>query len=89
LRQQALDWLKAELAARAKLIQQNSLAAVQVQQDMQHWQKDTDLAGLRDAKELAKLPAAEQDTWRQLWADVEALRQQARAAIPPRRIRAR
>jgi tetratricopeptide (TPR) repeat protein len=77
LRQKALDWLKAELAARGKLLQQNPF---KLQQFLQHWHEDTDLAGVRDAKELAKLPAPEQDAWRQLWAEVEALRKQARGS---------
>ena len=37
------------------------------------WQTDADLAGLRDADAVAKLPAAERDACRKLWADVEAL----------------
>jgi tetratricopeptide (TPR) repeat protein/serine/threonine protein kinase len=77
LRQQALDWLKADLAARGKLLEQNPF---ELQQDLQHWQKDADLASLRDAKELATLPAAEQDAWRQLWVQLETLRKEARCS---------
>jgi hypothetical protein len=40
---------------------------------MQHWQRDTDFAGIRDAAGLAKLPEAEQAEWRKLWADVAQL----------------
>ena len=40
---------------------------------MQHWQKDADLASVR-ADALAKLPEAERDGWRKLWADVDTLR---------------
>jgi Flp pilus assembly protein TadD len=40
------------------------------------WPSDPALAGLREEKELAKLPAAEQAAWRQFWADVQPLRQQ-------------
>jgi hypothetical protein len=35
-----------------------------------HWQKDTDLAGVREKDALAKLPAEEQKAFRQLWAEV-------------------
>jgi hypothetical protein len=46
---------------------------------MQHWQQDTDFAGVRgDA--LDKLPQAERQEWRKLWEDVEALRKRAAAA---------
>ena len=44
-----------------------------VQQTLQHWQADTDLAGVRDADALAKLPEAERGAWRALWAEVDAL----------------
>ncbi len=44
---------------------------------LSHWQKDTDLAGIRDAATLAKLPAHEQKAFTQLWADVAALLQKA------------
>jgi hypothetical protein len=36
-----------------------------------------DLAGLRDPASLAKLPEAEQEAGRKLWADVEALLKKA------------
>ena len=42
-----------------------------VRQILQHWQEDSDLAGVRgDA--LAKRPQSERDAWKKLWADVEA-----------------
>ena len=44
---------------------------------MQHWQKDSDLAGLRDKEARAKLPAEEQKAFAQLWADVAALLKKA------------
>ncbi len=44
---------------------------------MGHWQQDTDLAGIRDAAALAKLPADEQKACTQLWADVAALLKKA------------
>jgi hypothetical protein len=37
------------------------------------WQKDADLAAVRDATYLAKLPAAERGKWRHFWEDVAAL----------------
>jgi tetratricopeptide (TPR) repeat protein len=74
LRQQALDWLRADLAAWARSVDQGPpQARLLVQQKMQHWQKDPDLAGLRDTAALEKLPAAERAAWHQLWADVAAL----------------
>ena len=48
-----------------------------MRQTLRHWQKDTDLAGLRDAAALAKLPADEQKTFTQLWTDVAAVLKEA------------
>ena len=44
---------------------------------MRHWQQDSDLAGIRDAAALAKLPADEQKVFTQLWADVAAALKEA------------
>ena len=40
---------------------------------MRHWQKDPDLAGIRDQEALAKLPPEERAAYERLWADVAAL----------------
>jgi tetratricopeptide (TPR) repeat protein len=75
-RKQALDWLQADLAARTKRVERgNADDKFEVRMQMGHWQKDTDLAGVRDAAALDKLPAEECEAWRKLWADVERLRQ--------------
>ena len=80
LRKQALDWLRADLALRTKQLETGKPAdRAEVQQTMRHWQKDTDLAGIRDAAALAKLPADEQKAFTQLWADVAALLKKANA----------
>ena len=77
-RQQALDWLRADLALWTKVgngtDRQGRAVTAQV---LQHWKKDPDLAGVRDADAVAKLPADEQDAWRQLWADVDAVLKKA------------
>jgi hypothetical protein len=51
--------------------------AGQARAALAHWQKDSDLAGLRDVTALAKLPAQEQKAFAQLWADVAALLKKA------------
>lgn len=43
-----------------------------VRRTLEHWKADADLAGLRDAAELAKRPEAERDDCRKLWEDVDA-----------------
>jgi thiol-disulfide isomerase/thioredoxin len=44
---------------------------------LRRWQEDRDLAGIRDAAALTKLPAEERAACTQLWADVAALVQKA------------
>jgi serine/threonine protein kinase/Flp pilus assembly protein TadD len=74
LRQQALNWLRAELAARQKVLEEDrSKAALSVRQQMQHWLQDPDFAGARGPEALAQLPEAERSAWQKLWAEVEAL----------------
>jgi serine/threonine protein kinase/tetratricopeptide (TPR) repeat protein len=78
LRRQALDWLRADLAAWGERLDgQTDPAPAAVLRKMAHWQQDTDFAGVRGAEALAGLPEAERRPWRQLWADVEALLQRA------------
>src|SRR5262249_36918260 len=81
LRQQALAWLQADLTARARFLEKNPLLAIPMVEDMQHWQKDPDLAVVRDDKELDKLAAEERAAWQKFWTQVAALSKQARAAF--------
>jgi superkiller protein 3 len=74
LRQQALTWLKAELAIAAEVIEKGApRAQTLVQGGLARWQRDPALAGIRDAAALASLPAEEREACRKLWADVAAL----------------
>jgi tetratricopeptide (TPR) repeat protein len=78
-RQQALLWLRADLAAHAKQLETGKPEDLSfVEQRLRHWQSDSDLAGLRDPA-AGKLPTPEQQAWRKLWADVAALLQKARS----------
>jgi serine/threonine-protein kinase len=80
LRRQARDWLRADLAAwRKRAEDPNALPAVR--KALQHWQKDTDLAGVREPSALTRLPEAERHAWQQLWQDVQALLDQV-APLP-------
>src|SRR5262249_10720078 len=78
LRGQALDWLTAELKVWDGLVasgrpQDRSI----IVRTLSDWQKNSDLAGIRDAAALAKLPPEEQKAFAQLWADVAALLRKA------------
>jgi hypothetical protein len=74
-RRQALDWLKAELAAWSKVLESGPLQdRPPVGAKLGDWQKESALAGIRDAAALDKLPADERKQWQALWADVDSLR---------------
>jgi Flp pilus assembly protein TadD len=73
LRQQALNWLRDEQAARqAQLRSDRAGEAAAARQSLEHWRQDSDLASVRDKEALAKLPDWERDDWQQLWADLDA-----------------
>jgi serine/threonine-protein kinase len=78
IRQQALDWLRADLAAWARVLgSARPEARSIVRQKLRHWRQDPDLPSLRDKAALDNLPAAERDAWQRLWADVASLLQRA------------
>jgi hypothetical protein len=78
LRQQARDWLRADLALRTRQLESGKPAdRAAVQQALRHWQEDSDLIGLRDAAALAKLPAEERAACERFWSDVAALLKKA------------
>jgi hypothetical protein len=79
-RNQARDWLEAELKAWSGLLvsakdhqQRQAIAGT-----LEHWREDTDLASVRDKHALDSLPEGERAMWRTLWADVDRLLKKAR-----------
>jgi tetratricopeptide (TPR) repeat protein len=71
LRQQALAWLEADLAAYRRLLDHEpDKSAPLVRERMQHWQQDTDFASVRGPEALAKLREAERSAWQDLWSDL-------------------
>jgi hypothetical protein len=77
LRRQALDWLSADLALwRTRASNKDVRVLDLVQKTLRHWQTE-DLAGLREPEALAKVPEAEREGWRKLWAAVQSLRKEA------------
>jgi hypothetical protein len=83
LRRQALTWLRADLAQYAELARlDNAKINETMRQSLGHWQKDPDLAGIRDTDALAKLPGEERTACERLWADVAALLTKAEAPAP-------
>ena len=71
---QAGEWLRAERSAWAKLLDAGPAETrANVARALQHWKADADLAGIRDEKELAKLPAEVRAEFQRLWSDVDEL----------------
>ena len=70
-RGRALEWLRADLAAREK-------AATGLAATLEHWKKDPDFASVRDR--LGDLPEPERAAWRDLWAAVDLALAAARPA---------
>jgi eukaryotic-like serine/threonine-protein kinase len=79
LRDQARNWLEAELAAWTKLLASaNRQQRQAIAGTLKHWQQDADLAGVRDQASLAELPKDEGEAWKSLWTNVDALLVKAR-----------
>jgi hypothetical protein len=77
-RRWALDWLDADLLAYTQLVEQGNVNAKQaVQKWLAHWQKDADLASVRDPFALDRLSEEERAAWKTLWRNVEELRNRA------------
>jgi eukaryotic-like serine/threonine-protein kinase len=76
-RREALDWLRAHLAAWGKRLAKEPAQANLVRSLLAHWQEDSDLAAVRDEDALARLPAEERERWQRLWRDVADLLKRA------------
>jgi serine/threonine-protein kinase len=73
-RDQARQWLRAELAAHVRALDTDPTAArLGVREALTRWQKEPDLACVRDPGELDKLAADERKEYLALWADVAAV----------------
>jgi hypothetical protein len=80
LRRLALGWLRTGLALRQSQLAGDNPNIREIARDwLIGYQTRPEYAGVRDAAELAKLPAAERAEWDQFWADVRA----ALAKAPP------
>jgi serine/threonine-protein kinase len=73
-RDQARGWLRGELAASVRSLDADPTAArLGVREALTRWQKEPDLACVRDPGELDKLPADERKEYLALWADLAAV----------------
>jgi serine/threonine-protein kinase len=73
-RAQARQWLRADLAARARAIDAGPTATPEANRTaLTRWRNEPDLACVRDPGGLNKLPAAERKQCLALWADLAAV----------------
>jgi serine/threonine-protein kinase len=81
LRQQALEWLRADLQMwGTRLDSKSPPVRKSAQGGIEYVKAHPDFGGLRGSAALAKLPEVEREAWRKFWADLDALLQQAREA---------
>jgi eukaryotic-like serine/threonine-protein kinase len=78
LRDQARQWLSAEVAAWGKKIDSAPAAKESAENALKRWLIDPDLAGLREPDLLEKLPVAESGACRELWREISAQIDRAR-----------
>jgi hypothetical protein len=80
-RRQALHWLRDDLADLTQLLDNGGPKDRRlIRQRLRSWQCEQELAGLRDPTEVAQLPEDEQRACRQLWEEVESLRERMNPA---------
>ena len=78
LRQQALSWLRADLAACTKLVDEGKIADRKtVAELMRQWQREPEFSSVQHPWSLLRLPAEERRRWQKLWADVDDLLKKA------------
>ena len=86
LRRQALDWVRADLDAWGRRLDQepDKVRPVLVRQ-MRHWLADPDFASVRGPAALARLPEVEREPWQKLWDDVANTLACVQAATMPKK----
>jgi tetratricopeptide (TPR) repeat protein len=81
LRKQAVQWLRADLAAHGKFLKNSQPKEHRlVLHQLRGWQREHALISLRDPAAVARLPADEQQACQKLWAEVKALLKMADSA---------
>jgi hypothetical protein len=78
LRQQALDWLKADLTDFAKGLETTTAwDRFSILKKLGRWRVDPALARLREESALSQLSEPERRSWQKFWSDLEALQKRA------------
>jgi eukaryotic-like serine/threonine-protein kinase len=79
-REQARQWLRADLKAWAQLPSKSSALRDKARESLAAWQGDADLANLREAGALTKFDDAEREDCVALWKDVDVTLKRAASA---------
>jgi tetratricopeptide (TPR) repeat protein len=79
LRTQAMEWLRADLTAWGRLLDNDPAKSQQMVEVLQRWLADQDFSGVRGPEALAKLPEAERHEWQKLWDDAMEILKRAQA----------
>src|SRR5262249_736754 len=67
LRKQAREWLRADLKRGRRLLGKGpATTRPRNGEEMEHWLRDSDFAGVRGVEALAKLPESERQAWQML-----------------------
>jgi hypothetical protein len=82
-RRQALDWLRTELEAWRRLLEQEPEQALVLVANLKEWRRHPSFAGVREPDALARLPESERQAWRRLWVDVTETLARAEGTTPP------
>lgn len=72
-RREARHWLEAELRTWKQVATDAPGSRARIVRILLHWKKDADLAGIRSASAIDKLPEAERTEWRAFWNDVDMM----------------
>jgi serine/threonine-protein kinase len=73
LRDQARQWLRAELASMGRKLEHDPGLKEQLLRTLVTWKTDSDLAGLRERSSLIVLSAGEREQLESLWTEVDGL----------------
>jgi tetratricopeptide (TPR) repeat protein len=77
LREQALDWLRADLAVLTQAVADDPREQANIAATLQDWQQNPDLTSVRHPWALLRLPADERKAWQHFWTGVAALLRKA------------
>jgi len=84
LRRKALEWFRGDLDSCEKRLQSADADVDRIRDTFALWQKNADLAGVRDARVMDSLSESERADWRRFWSDVERVQKSASSkAVAP------